>query len=118
MKAWSAALAAELSGWPQVTVRPFFGFNALYRKTLMFAVLPKTRAWGNGNSLAFKVESPSSSLRGRIDRDSRIGCMDMQKSRWFTLQLSSDRDLHDAIEWLAQAYRAAAKSASKPKKSK
>jgi len=40
MKAWSAALAAEVGGWPQLSARSFFGFTALYRKDKMFAALP------------------------------------------------------------------------------
>jgi hypothetical protein len=30
MKAWSAALTGELRDWPQITLKPFFGFTALY----------------------------------------------------------------------------------------
>jgi hypothetical protein len=46
----------------------------------------------------------------RIEKDPRIGSTQMQKSRWFTFELSSDADLHDALNWLNRAYDAAGKS--------
>jgi predicted DNA-binding protein (MmcQ/YjbR family) len=116
MKAWSAALADELSDWPQVATRSFFGFTALYRNEFMFAALPRTRAMETANSLVFKVENPSARLRRQLESDRRIGSMDMQKARWFTFELSSDADLHDALDWLGRAYNAAAKLGNKSRK--
>ena len=111
MKAWSAALADEVNGWPQVTSWSFFGFIALYRKDRMFAALPRTRAMETANSLVFKIENPSARLRTQLEADPRIGSMNMQKARWYTLELSSDADLHDALDWIGRAYDAAGKSA-------
>jgi len=118
MKAWSAALAAEIGGWPHVTARSFFGFTALYRKDNMFAALPRTRAMGTANSFVFKLEDAP--LRGRLAKDSRIGTMQRdalqadatrtKKARWFTFELASDTDLHDALDWLGRAYEAGGKS--------
>ena len=116
MKAWSAALADELNDWPQVTARSFFGFTALYRKEFIFAALPRTRAMETANSLVFKVENPSARLRSRLESDRRIGSMDMQRARWFTFEVSSDSDLHDALDWLGRAYDAAAKLGNTPRK--
>jgi len=31
----------------------------------------------------------------------------MQARRWFAFELSSDRDLKDALDWLGRAYEAA-----------
>jgi hypothetical protein len=112
MKPWSAALAAEVDDWPQLSARSFFGFTALYRKDKMFAALPRTRAMRTSNSLAFKLESPASATAARLKKDARIGSMDMQKMRWFTFELSSDSDLHDALDWLERAYEAAGKKKS------
>jgi hypothetical protein len=112
MKAWSAALAREVTDWPQLSARSFFGFTALYREDKMFAALPRTRAMGTSNSLAFKLESPASATTARLKKDARIGSMDMQKMRWFTFELSSDSDLHDALDWLGRAYEAAGKKKS------
>jgi hypothetical protein len=109
MKAWSAALAAEVAVWPQVTARAFFGFTALYRRDRIFALLPRTRAMETPNSLAFKLESPKSQIRTHLEKDSRIGSTLMQKARWFTFQLASSGDLRDALDWLGLAYEAAGK---------
>ena len=114
MKAWSSALAAEVSAWPNVAARSFFGFTALYRGEYMFAALPRTRGWDTANSLAFKLERSAASLQKRLSADLRIGYTLMQKTRWFTFELSSDADLHDALDWLGRAYEAA----GKPKKSR
>ena len=46
MKAWSAALEAELIEWPRLSGRSMFGFNALYRGKRIFAVVPRTRGMG------------------------------------------------------------------------
>lgn len=109
MKAWSAALAAEVGGWSQVATRIFFGFTALYRTDKIFAALPRTRGMETANSLAFKLEAPGSALHTRLEKDPRIGSTQMQKARWFTFQISSDADLHDALDWLGRAYEAAGK---------
>ena len=107
MKAWSAALASEIGGWPQVASRAFFGLTALYRKDKIFAVLPRTRGMGTANSFGFKFESAPRNL---LEKDFRIGSTRMQKARWFTFELSSAVDLHEGLEWLSRAYQAAGKT--------
>jgi len=110
MKAWSAALAAEVNEWPRVATRSFFGFTALYRKDNMFAVLPRTRGMESPNALAFRIDEPSSTVRARLEKDARIRTAEIQKARWFSFELSSDADLHDALDWLAKAHEAAGKN--------
>ena len=114
MKAWSAALASEVADWPQVSARSFFGFSALYRKDKMFAALPRTRAMGTPNSLVFKIVERNPEVCDKLEKDRRVGDMEMQKARWFTFELASDHDLHDALDWIGLAYDAA----GKPRKSK
>jgi hypothetical protein len=110
MKAWSAALVAEVAGWPQVTERAFFGFTALYRgDDRIFALLPRTRAMGTPNSLAFKLEQPPTGILKRLQQDPRIGSTEMRKARWFTFELTVATDLRDALDWLGEAYEAAGK---------
>ena len=105
MKAWSSALAAEVADWPQVTARNrFFGFTALYRVSRMFAALPRTRAMQTANSLVFKLKDVSSTVKKRLKSDSRVGSMQIKNVRWFTFELSSDSDLHDALNWIGIAY--------------
>jgi hypothetical protein len=112
MKAWSAALAAEFDGWPQVTARSFFGFTALYRRDKIFALLPRTRGMETANALAFKLESPTPRLLARLRQDPRIASTQMQKARWFTFELTSDKDLRDALDWLARGYGRAGKAST------
>jgi hypothetical protein len=107
MKVWSSALVTEVSDWPQVTARSFFGFTALYRKDKMFAALPRTRTADTANTLAFKLEFPSPAVRARLEKTARPWASSMDKARWFAFELRSDADLHDALDWLGQAYTAA-----------
>jgi hypothetical protein len=112
MKVWTAALAGEVNGWPQVGTRVFFGFTALYLKDKIFALLPRTRGMEAANSLAFKLEVGASTVLTRLEQDRRIRIWSSsrQKARWFAFELSSDADLHDALDWLGRAYEAADKS--------
>lgn len=107
MKAWAAALAAELATWPHIRSRVFFGFTAIYRDDKIFVLLPRTRALEHPNSVAFKLESAGPRIVARARRDSRIGYTERQKARWFTFALSAEADLRDALEWLLRAYEAA-----------
>ena len=107
MKAWSAALAAEVTTWPGVTTRPMFGLTALYRRGKIFAVLPRTRGMETPNSLAFKLESAGPRTLARARRDPRIGFTDALKTHWLTFEVTSDADLRPALDWLGRAYEAA-----------
>jgi hypothetical protein len=107
MKAWSAALANEVTTWPGVTTRPMFGFTALYRRGQIFTVLPRTRGMETPNSLAFKLESMGPRILARARRDPRIAFTEMQKARWLRFEIGSDADLHSALDWLGRAYEAA-----------
>jgi hypothetical protein len=109
MTAWSTALSDEVGGWPHASARSFFGFTALYRGDKMFAALPRTRTIAGTNSVAFKLEAPASTVSARLRKDSRIRLWSAQtqKARWFIFELSSDTDLHDALDWLGRAYEAA-----------
>jgi len=107
MKAWSAALAAELTTWPDVKTRPMFGFTAIYRGKHIFAILPRTRGIGSASSLAFKLENASPRLQRRLRDECRISTTVMRASRWFVFELACDSDLNDALEWLSRAYEAA-----------
>jgi hypothetical protein len=113
MKAWSTALSAELSEWPQVAQKSFFGFTALYREKTMFGLLPRTRSIFKSNAVAFRINSANRSLQSLMEKDPRIAAFDKDKARWFTFELSSDGDLHDALEYLGRAFEAARTSHKK-----
>lgn len=107
MKAWSAALAAEFQDWPQVTRKSFFGFTALYRGKTIFGLLPRTKSVFRPNAVAFRFESLRREVKPLLARDSRVAAFDKKKTRWFTFDLSSDSDLHDALDYLRRAFNAA-----------
>ena len=116
MKVWSAALAAEAGAWPDVVSRSFFGFTGVYRNDIMFAVLPRTRGMETANALAFRLDAAAPGLRTQLEKDNRIGSAQMQKARWFSFELSSDSDVHDALGWLGRAYEAAGANKSKKRR--
>lgn len=107
MKAWSTALENETADWPQISQRSFFGFTALYRREKIFALLPRSRNIESANTIAFKLELPSAAVRKQLTNDGRIGSFQQENARWFTFLISSNADLHDALDWLGHAYEAA-----------
>jgi len=107
MKAWSAALGAEVTTWPGVTTRPMFGLTAVYRARRIFAVLPRTRCMDVPNSIAFKLEAAGVRIRARAQRDPHISAFGMQNARWLSFEMNCDADLHPALQWLSRAYEAA-----------
>ena len=109
MKVWSAALVAEIIGWPHVSTRSFFGFTALYRKDKMFAALPRTRALETANSLIFRLESPTPEVKARLEKIAHPWSTKKDKARWFAFEFRSDADMHDALEWLWTAYESVGK---------
>ena len=115
MKAWSSALATEAVDWPQVTARSFFGFTALYRDDRIFAAVPRTHAMWTPNGFGFKIENPNSKVSKKLREDRRIEATRMQKARWFIFELADDADLHDALDWLGEAYESAGKRPGKQK---
>ena len=109
MKAWSAALEGEVSTWPHIKTKSFFGFTALYRKDFMFAALPRTRSLETTSAIAIRLEMRSEAIRSRLEKDPRVTSAPMESARWFAFHLSSDHDLHDALDWIGLAYDAAGK---------
>ena len=107
MKAWSSALAAEFQDWPQVTQKSFFGFTALYRGRTLFGLLPRTKSVFTPNAVALRFESPNRAVKALLEKDPRVAAFDKHKTRWFTFELSSDSDLHNALDYLGRAYDAA-----------
>jgi hypothetical protein len=95
MKTWSAALAAEVTTWPQVLTRPMF-----------FAVLPRSRCRDLPNSLGLKLKSPSPRIRKMAQRDYHIRFGDMTAC-WWGFEMNSNADIRPALDWLGRAYDAA-----------
>src|SRR3974390_1687484 len=120
MRGWGEALAAEVEEWPEVTVKNAFGMRLVYRKGVVLAALPGTRALHEEDAILIKFNAESSSLAKRIADDPRlVGTMEQhitnkhkatgESKRWRILRLREDADVHAAIEWLAEAYQVARK---------
>jgi hypothetical protein len=100
MKQWSGMLRREVSGWPQISTKPMFGMMGLYRGKKIFGGLPVTRGFDTANSVIFRFDPMPSDLAARASRDKRIS----PGKRWFSFDMQTDKDLHDALWWLQQAY--------------
>jgi hypothetical protein len=85
-----------------------FGLTALYRGTEIFTVLPHTRSMGSPNSVAFKLLKPGSRLLSKIEQEPRLQTTVMRARQWYVFELSSARDLRDALDWLRRAHQATA----------
>jgi hypothetical protein len=100
MKQWSAMLKAEVSGWPRLSTKPMFGMMGLYRGKKIFGGLPVTRGFDTPNSVIFRFDPMPPDLEQRALNDSRIA----PGKRWFSFNVASAADLHEALWWLNQAY--------------
>jgi hypothetical protein len=84
-----------------------FGLTALYRRSKIFAVLPRSRGMESPNALALKLGPAGARVLTHAHSDPRIGFTDAMKTRWLTFEMTSDSDLRGALEWLNRAYEAA-----------
>jgi hypothetical protein len=55
MRRTFALLAEEVAAWPGVTMKLMFGFRAVYRKGVIFAMLPDKRSLEVAGALAYKM---------------------------------------------------------------
>jgi hypothetical protein len=104
MRQWAALIAGEVAEWPDVTLRPMFGMTAFYRKATMFAAVPATRSLGSPNTVIFKILEPRPELKSMIESDARVGISIGAKQKWYSFELSSPKDLRDALNWFSEAY--------------
>jgi hypothetical protein len=119
MKQWSAMLETELNDWPQVSSKPMFGMTAFYRGTQIFTVLPKTRAFGTANGVAFRFEVISEKLAKELKDDARVLTNPIGK-KWITFEVRDAKDINAALEWMSRAFesRKPARAKAKPARSK
>ena len=98
-------LGHEISTWPDVTVRPMFGLQGLYRKGKIFAGLPVTRAIGGANSVIFKLGKVSGEQSTRMGQDLRVSTgKSMRSVAWYAFELTSEDEIRALLWWLGQAY--------------
>jgi hypothetical protein len=84
MKRLSALLAEELGNWPGVTTRPMFGLRAVYRKGVIFAMLPDKRSFEIPDGIAYK-----------------------EGGRWRVFEVGDERGIGGALGVLEKAYAGA-----------
>ena len=106
MKRLVEALEAEVLAWPNVTSRPMFGLNGIYRGANIFAVLPRTRAMHVPDSIAFRLLKRSRQVTTKLSKDKRI-IESTSDAKWISFVMQSDSEIHAALDWLALAYRQA-----------
>jgi hypothetical protein len=109
MKRLAQLLETEILTWPNVTSRPMFGLNGIYRGTNIFAVLPRTRAMDIPDSIAFRLLKRTRHITAELHNDKRI-VKSTPEAKWISFVMESDSEIHAALNWLALAYRQAAKS--------
>lgn len=121
MRNWAQALTLEVETWPGTSLKSAFGMTLVYRRGVVFAALPKTRALYEEDAILLKFMGQPASLGARIEAEKRFAAGTMEQRRtgkgkrggegrkWRIFLLRKDADVHAAIEWLAQAYRLAGK---------
>lgn len=112
MRHWCALLDSELLSWPGVIAKIMFGFRTFYHRKTIFAAIPHTRGFGSASSILLKFKTMPPALLERAESDSRL-VTNTPGKRWFSFTLSSDTDLHDALEWLNHSYESAKKGNSR-----
>jgi TfoX/Sxy family transcriptional regulator of competence genes len=116
VRVFSEFLLQELLKWPNVTARPMFGLKGVYKGKTIFAALPATRALNTSCSVSFKLRTKTPATVKALEGDERIVRSELRTHSWISFEIRSDRDIPDAVEWFARAYKQAAKSTpEKPK---
>lgn len=116
---WALELSREVEQWPGVTLKSAFGMTLVYRKGVVFAALPRTRALYEEDAILLKFVHETPSLAKRILNEKRFapGTMEQRPTatrkpagegrRWRIFRVRDQADLHVALEWLAEAGDAA-----------
>ena len=104
MKEWSALLGEELKRWRGVTSRSMFGMTVFYRKGIIFAALPRTRAFETANSVAFKLHRASAGTIRRLREDPRIGLHSKGEQGWISFEMRDSGGVDVALGWFLRAY--------------
>jgi len=81
-----------------------FGLNGVYRGRKIFAVLPRTRTMDERDSIAFRLPRQVRSISAALRKDERIVTQTLE-AKWISFVIRSEADVHDALQWLALAYR-------------
>lgn len=115
MRILAESLRAELEQWPGVTVKRAFGMMLVYRGKTIFGALPDTKAIYHEDAIMLKFAEEKPALIKRIAGDPHFVSATLATGRssksegrkWRFFLIREDRDVHAAIDWLAQAYQLA-----------
>jgi hypothetical protein len=102
MRHLCALIDGEISQWPEVTARSMFGFRAYYRRGVIFALLPETRALETPNSIAYKLENGGA----------------REGEKWIFCETDGPENVRAALAVLDQAYRAAGQRRKRSRKAR
>src|SRR5438270_5917049 len=91
MEQFAALLATEILTWPNTLTKPMFGMTALYRGTVMFGALPKTKTLWSKDSIMFKLTDPPKSCVQNLE-DARI-ISGGRTDKWFGFEMTEPEDL-------------------------
>lgn len=111
LKSLVAAIEREVSSWPQVNLKPMFGMTAVYRKDIIFGLLPKTRSLHSGDSIWMKFAKLTPAIKKKLQSEPRI--IPPRKptgAQWYTMSAVTPAEYGFVIEWLAIAHQAAGPS--------
>jgi len=123
---WAESLRLEVEQWPAVTVKKAFGMVMVYRREVVFAALPATRALFEEDAILIKFARETPALVKKIAAEKRFaaGTMEQQGNetrreeqrgkkkpgegrKWRIYLLREERDARESVEWLARAYKLA-----------
>jgi hypothetical protein len=102
MEQFSALLATEILTWPNTSTKVMFGMTALYRGTVMFGAVPKTKTLWTKNSVMFKLTKPPDTCIHNLE-DARI-ISGGKTDKWYGFEMTEPEDLRDALNWFGIAY--------------
>lgn len=91
MRRISSLLAEELAAWPDVSMRPMFGFRAVYRGGVIFALLPDKRSLETLDAIGYK-----------------------KAGKWMSCEVRNELDIRAALSILEKAYATARRSSDNP----
>ena len=117
MQQFAALLATEILTWPKTSTKAMFGMTALYRGTIMFGAVPKTKTLWTKNSVMFKLQKPPRDSAYNLENDCRI-IKSGKTHHWYGFEMTEPEDLRDALNWFAIAYHHARPGKAGPKRGK
>jgi hypothetical protein len=89
----SVLLEEEALRWPEVSARSMFGMRALYRKGVIFALLPETKMIDRPTAIGYKfADRPEARREGH---------------QWQLFDVGSEADIAGALQILGEAHRKA-----------